>query len=226
MRDAAESMVSQVETQTPEDMAKKFVRVSSASPPPHMRAWKVGTTEATTQTTTTQDEVATVKKSLRVSRVDFQETAKGQKVQMAPLSRLPQEPSNFLILHHSLVRDRVLPQGFEEAFNGLKQAANLAADRQDITASRVSNLQSSNQILERNKQAAHLTQLEFLLASDKAPRRFSCQVPTKSVELLGSMLAHTPTPMGTLLAAQPNNLQFLGAGRRAATLRSRVRALD
>ena len=39
------------------------------------------------------------------------------------------------------------------------------------------------------------------------------------------MLAHTPTPMGTLLAAQPSNLQLLGAGRRAATLRSRVRAV-
>ena len=31
--------------------------------------------------------------------------------------------------------------------------------------------------------------------------------------------------MGTLLAAQPSNLQLLGAGRRAATLRSRVRAV-
>ena len=39
------------------------------------------------------------------------------------------------------------------------------------------------------------------------------------------MLAHTPTPMGALLAAQPSNLQLLGAGRRAATLRSRVRAV-
>ena len=119
MGDAAESMVSQVETQTPEDMAKKFVRGSSARPPPHMQAWKVGTTKATTQTTSTQDEVATVKKSLRDSRVDFQETAKVQKVQMAPLSRRPQEPSDFLILYPSLGRDRVLPQGFAEAFSGV-----------------------------------------------------------------------------------------------------------
>ena len=47
----------------------------------------------------------------------------------------------------------------------------------------------------------------------------------KWIELLGSMLAHTPTPMGALLAAQPANFQLLGAGRRAATLRSRVRAV-
>ena len=39
------------------------------------------------------------------------------------------------------------------------------------------------------------------------------------------MLSHTPTPMGALLAAHPSNLQLLGAGRRAATLRSRVRAV-
>ena len=69
-----------------------------------------------------------MKKSLRDTRVDFQETAKVQEVQMAPLSRRPQEPSDFLILY-SLVRDRVLPQDFGEAFSGLEQAANLAADR-------------------------------------------------------------------------------------------------
>ena len=119
MRDAAKSMVRQVETQTSEDMAKKFVRGSSARPPPHMQAWKVGTTKTTTQTTITQNEVTTVKKSLRDSRVDFQATAKVQKVQMTPLSRRPQEPSDFLILYHSLSRDSVLPQVFEEAFSGV-----------------------------------------------------------------------------------------------------------
>ena len=82
LRVTAESMVSQVERQTPEDMVNKFVSDSSARPPPHMRSSKVGTTKATTQTTTPQDEVSTVKKSQRVSRVDFQETAKVQKVQM------------------------------------------------------------------------------------------------------------------------------------------------
>ena len=83
-----------------------------------MQAWKVGTTKTTTQTTTTQDEVATVKKSLRDFCVDFQATAKVQKVQMAPLSRHPQEPSDFLILYHSLSRNSVLPQGFAKAFSG------------------------------------------------------------------------------------------------------------
>ena len=84
---------------------------------------------------------------------------------------------------------------------------------------------------------------QFMLAADKAPRRFRAKLQkglyqgpnarkeaeegerTKWIELLGSMLAHTPTPIFTLLAAQPSNLQLLGAGRRAATLRSRVRAV-
>ena len=39
------------------------------------------------------------------------------------------------------------------------------------------------------------------------------------------MLAHTPTPIAPLLAEQPSNLQLLGAGSIAATLRSRVRAV-
>ena len=65
----------------------------------------------------------------------------------------------------------------------------------------------------------------FLLAADKAPRRFRANFQQKFIELQGSMLAHTPTPMGELLAAQPTNLQLMGAGRRAATLRSRVRAV-
>ena len=69
-------MVKQAETQTPEDLVKKIVRDSPARPLPHMRAWKVGTTKATAQTTSTQDLVATVKKFLRDARVDLQEPAK------------------------------------------------------------------------------------------------------------------------------------------------------
>ena len=73
--------------QASNSMVKEIVRdslpigSSSVGPPPHMRAWKVGTN---TQSAAT---APTVKKSLRDSRVDFLETAKFQKVQMAPLRR-------------------------------------------------------------------------------------------------------------------------------------------
>ena len=238
--DVEEPGVRQVETQTTEVMAKNVVMDSPAKPPPHMRAWKTGTTRVTTQSTTTHRTEAAVKKFLRDASADFLHTAKVQKVQATQQVHSQQEPPDFLILYHSLVRDGVLPQGFGEAFSSLEQTENLAADRQDATASRVSNLQSAGWIDARNKQAAQLTKLEktatdqFLLAADKAPRRFRAkfqqgvnQGPNarKGIELLGSMLSHTPTPMGALLAAQPSNLQLLGAGRRAATLRSRVRAV-
>ena len=45
------------------------------------------------------------------------------------------------------------------------------------------------------------------------------------VEVLGAMLVHTPTPVGTMLGDKPRTLQLLGAGRRACSLRSRVRAV-
>ena len=87
------------------------------------------------------------------------------------------KPSYFLVPYRSLVRDGVLPPGFGEAFSRLERPANLATDRQDITASRASDLRSG-WIRDRNRQAAQLTKFEktatdlFLHAADKAPRRF------------------------------------------------------
>ena len=43
--------------------------------------------------------------------------------------------------------------------------------------------------------------------------------------LLAAMLARTPTPMGLMLTDRPGSIQLLGAGRRASTLCSRVRAV-
>ena len=166
------------------------------------------------------------------------ETQRDTKVQSS------RKPSNFLALYHSLVRDGVLPPGFSEAFSRLEQPANLAADRQDILASRVSNWQSSGWIRDLSKQAAQLTKFkktaaDQLLAGNKAPRRFRAKFQqglyqgpnarkeaeegerTKWIEHLGSMLAHTPQPTVALLTAQPINLQLLGTGRRAASMRSR-----
>ena len=39
------------------------------------------------------------------------------------------------------------------------------------------------------------------------------------------MLARTPTPMGLMLTDRPGSIRLLGAGRRASTLCSRVRAV-
>ena len=45
------------------------------------------------------------------------------------------------------------------------------------------------------------------------------------LQILADLLRHSPTPMGELLAAQPGNVEVLGGGKRASTLRSRVRAI-
>ena len=45
------------------------------------------------------------------------------------------------------------------------------------------------------------------------------------VEVLGATLVHTPTPVVKIFGDKPGSIQLLGAGRRASTLRSRVRAV-
>ena len=45
------------------------------------------------------------------------------------------------------------------------------------------------------------------------------------VASLGDLLRHTDTPMGRLIRENPSNLQLLGSGLRAGTLRSRVRSI-
>ena len=84
---------------------------------------------------------------------------------------------------------------------------------------------------------------QFLRAVEMPPRRYKFRLqrslyagPTarkdaeekeraRWVEVLGSMLVHTPTPMGRILGDNPGSLQLLGAGRRASTSRSRLRAV-
>ena len=84
---------------------------------------------------------------------------------------------------------------------------------------------------------------QFLLAAEMPPWRYKSHLQrslhagpavrkdteekesTRWVEVLGAMLVHTPTPMGKILGDKPGSLQLLGAGRRASTLRSRVRAV-
>ena len=211
-------MVRQVEIQTPEDMATKFVRNSSARPPPHMRAWKVGTMKATTQTTVTQDEVATVKKS----NCQSPESADGSA-----------ESSSTGTVGHS-VRDRVLHKASGRHSAGwnrqriLQQTGKTSLPLVSPTCSL--RVESSNETNKPHSSRSSRRQpakpQQSLYQGPNARKEAEETERTKWIELLGSMLAHTPTPIiGTLLAAQPSNLQLLGAGRRAATLRSRVRAV-
>ena len=44
--------------------------------------------------------------------------------------------------------------------------------------------------------------------------------------MLANLLRSTDTPMGKLIRENPSNVQLLGGGRRAGTLRSRVRTIQ
>ena len=46
------------------------------------------------------------------------------------------------------------------------------------------------------------------------------------IQLLANLLRSTDTPMGKLIKENPSNIQLLGGGRRAGTLRSRVRSVQ
>ena len=46
------------------------------------------------------------------------------------------------------------------------------------------------------------------------------------IQLLANLLRSTDTPMGKLIRDSPSSIQLLGGGRRAGTLRSRVRSVQ
>ena len=162
-----------------ESVASSHFSRTSTRHPPHMREWKgsivpprsagVGTAPRPTSTTTALC-TATYHEEVRVQRkpgdahVDCHGKTKVHKV--------------FEGYSASLVRDGALPPAFGEAFSGLEQTSIIAADRKGLTASRVSNLQASGWLRERNKQAALTTKLEkaatdqFFLEADEASRRF------------------------------------------------------
>ena len=188
-----------------------------------------------------------VQNFVRDSQTDSTAEKTAQLVSTAAQKSLP--PPDFLVLYHTLVRDGALPPHFEDAFCTLEVPALLAATRQDRKVSTVTNMQATTWLQERQKLRNQEARLEksaadqFLLAADKAPRRYRSKFQrglyagpnarkeaeeterTKWVEVLAAMLTRTPTPMGALLASQPSNMQLLGAGKRASTLRSRVRAV-
>ena len=188
-----------------------------------------------------------VQNFVRDSQTDSTAEKTAQIVSTAAQKSLP--PPDFLVPYHTLVRDGALPPHFEDAFCTLEVPALLAATRQDRKVSTVTNMQATTWPQERQKLKTQEARLEksaadqFFLAADKAPRRYRAKFQrglyagpnarteaeeterTKWIEVLAAMLTRTPTPMGALLASQPSNMQLLGAGKRASTLRSWVWAV-
>ena len=106
-------------------------------------------------------------------------------------------------------------------------------------------LRQQNALGEKHAKEVKSSADQFLRAAEMPPRRYKShsvlfaqdrrpgrtrRTPKRKgrarwVEILGSMLVHTPAPMGRILVERPGSIQLLGAGRRASTLRSRVRAV-
>ena len=120
-----------------------------------------------------------------------------------------------------------------------KRSMNLAVGLSDAEAERLLMLnkkQRDTQIL--NSSAASD---QLVLVAELKPRRFRSKwqrLSTKDQQLdsetaegsrwvafLADLLRHTDTPMGRLMRENPSNIQLLGWGLRAGTLRSRVRSI-
>ena len=157
-------------------------------------------------------------------------------------------PSDAQILYWTLVDDGALPDGFIEDIVRLMESVESAAARQarmtfldnpeaDLFVHNFHRNQRRAATVEKSTadmfaQAVALpprrykTRLERTLFSGPTPRKDAEeQERSRWILVLATLLMDTPTPVGQLLKANPSDFQYLGAGRRASTLRALVRYL-
>ena len=157
--------------------------------------------------------------------------------------------TDMVLLYITLVSDGAILPGFLAEFVTLEQALklsskralNIAANRSDAEAERLLFIDKKRRDMQALTSSAASDQL--VLAAELKPRKFRSkwqrivfEGPTARKDMedaerarwvasLGNLLRHTDTPMGRLLRENPSNLQLLGSGLRAGTLRSRVRSI-
>ena len=158
--------------------------------------------------------------------------------------------ADFVLLYFTLVTDGVLPHGFFADFVELEQYARRSSDRSMRIATSISDAEAGL-LLDASKRRLYDETLsttasvdQLLVAADLKPKRFRTRLQMASFEgptarkdaesaersrwitLMADLLRNTATPMGRLLRENPANSQLLGGGRRAGTLRSRVRVVQ
>ena len=145
------------------------------------------------------------------------------------------ELSHFTLLYNTLVREA---------------PARKAANRLQASAVAVSDSAASTALVALRRESEHRASIEksiadkLVIAADMRPKRFRTKWqrivydgPTarkdaetaerdRWIQLLANLLRSTDTPMGKLIRENPSNIQLLGGGRRAGTLRSRVRSVQ
>ena len=168
------------------------------------------------------------------------------------ISRFVPSPvlSHFTLLYFTLVQDGALPLGYLQEFISLEAPARRSANRLQASAVAVSDSAASMTLVALRRESEHRASVEksiadqLVIAAEMRPKRFRTKWqrtvydgPTarkdaetaerdRWIQLLANLLRSTDTPMGKLIRENPSNIQLLGGGRRAGTLRSRVRSVQ
>ena len=149
----------------------------------------------------------------------------------------------------TLVKHEAIPDGYMAEFVALANSCQRAAERQAAKGAKLMNdeaaliLHNRQSELEREQKTLTMSENMFLQSIGDRPRAYRSKLQkawyegpnarrdaeelerTRWLSSLADIVAKSPTPMGRLLCSQPGNLELLGGGRRASTLRSRVREL-
>ena len=158
--------------------------------------------------------------------------------------------SHFTLLYHTLVRDGALPSGYLREFTSLETTARRSANRLQASAVALTDSAASMRLDALRRESEHRASVEvsisdqMVIAAELRPKKFRTRWqrivydgPTarkdaesaerdRWIQLLANLLRSTDTPMGKLIRENPSNVQLLGGGRRAGTLRSRVRSVQ
>ena len=158
--------------------------------------------------------------------------------------------SRTTLLYLTLVRDGALPSGFQQEFESLVlrpskpvQNGRYARRQSARTQTQSCNLHSLEQKRKDTEQADKTAADQFIQATSLKPRRVPGTVhehvssmdpqqgeiqkrqnETDGFFTLSELIKGTVTPMGKMLTHIPGQ-QLVGGGRRASTLRSRVRGV-
>ena len=157
-------------------------------------------------------------------------------------------PPDVLILYWTLVRDGVFPKGYELEFASLESAIKKGAVRALKRTAGSDNQSAAVWLHRRQQESASKARSEklavdqLLLASSERPSRFRAKwqvkffdgptarkdaedaLRTKWIRELEGLFQGTATPMAKVLEERKGDSNVLGGGRRASTLRARVRA--
>ena len=125
--------------------------------------------------------------------------------------------TEFILLYFTLVLDDVLPLGYLADFSKLEVPLRRSSEKSVRLAISLTDAETEMSLDMEKKR-------KFCSALGTAARKDAeAAERARWVALLADLLRNTSTPMGRLLRESPPDSQLLGGGRRARTLRSRVR---